>query len=510
MYKLNRKSNTIKSTTTGLIVQTISLLVPFFIRTVFIRTLGLEYNGLNSLFVSIMQVLNLAELGVGYALVFSMYKSVAENDVHKTCALMALYRTYYRIIGCAILLIGLLITPFIPHLVKGDIPSGINIYIVYYLNLSVTVFSYFLFAYKNSILTAYQKDYISNIIILFINICKYLLQLVVLIRFRDFYAYLLVCLFFQPIQNIVIAIAAHKCYPQYSPKGHLSKAERNEINRKVFNLFAAKVCGVVTNSAASLVISSVLGLYVLGKYNNYYFILSSVMALYGVFFNSIRAGLGNALLTETNHKNVSDFKKLTVFVFLLICICFSCLLNLCQPFVELWVGRESLLDQSSCVLLSFYFLFFQFSVFLAVYKDAAGKWKEDLVRSIVSLMFNLIMTIIMVKSIGLNGVLLSPVFTYALISGPWLLVILKKHVMDFDIKEYVFSMFQYVGCTLASGFLSFLICRSIKADGIVSIIVYLAISLLISTSLFIIIFRNKKEFEEIRLDIKQMITSKFF
>lgn len=456
-----------------------------------------------------MQVLNLAELGVGYALVFSMYKSVADNDEQKTCALMALYRTYYRIIGCAILLIGLLITPFIPHLVKDNVPSGVNIYIVYYLNLGATFFSYFLFAYKNSILTAYQKGYISNTVVLFVNTFKYLLQLVVLIRFHNYYAYLLVCLFFQPVQNITTAIAAHKYYPQYSPKGNLSKAEKHEINRKVFNLFAAKVCGVVTNSAASLVISGLLGLYVLGKYNNYYFILSSVMALYGVFFNSIRPGLGNALLTETNQKNISDFKKLTIFIFLLMCICFCCFLNLYQPFIELWVGTESLLGYSSCVLLCFYFLVFQFSVFLAVYKDAAGKWKEDLVRSIVSLMFNLIMTFVLVKSIGLNGVILSPVLTYALISAPWLLFILKKHVIDFDMKEYILSLLQYVGCTLISGIISFLICSLIKVHGIASIIVYLVISLLIPTSLFVVLFKNKKEFKEMYLDIKQTIISKF-
>ncbi|MBR4329805.1 MAG: polysaccharide biosynthesis protein, partial [Candidatus Riflebacteria bacterium] len=84
--------------------------------------------GLNSLFTSVLQVLNLTELGVSSALVYSMYKPIAEDNKEKICQLMNLYKYYYRIIGFIILCIGLILLPFIPNLIHGNIPSDINIY----------------------------------------------------------------------------------------------------------------------------------------------------------------------------------------------------------------------------------------------------------------------------------------------------------------------------------------------------------------------------------------------
>ena len=137
MAVISRKKRTITGTLTGLLLQCFNLFVPFLIRTIFIRYIGLEYAGLNSLFSSIIQVLNLAELGVGSALVFSMYKPVANDDYDKLCALIKLYRTYYRIIGLIVLTIGISITPFLPYLIKDGIPENLNLYILYFLNLVI-------------------------------------------------------------------------------------------------------------------------------------------------------------------------------------------------------------------------------------------------------------------------------------------------------------------------------------------------------------------------------------
>lgn len=162
--RIERTKNATRNIVVGMILKIYQLLVPFVIRTVMIHVLGMEYLGLNSLFTSILQVLNLAELGVGSAMVFSMYKPIAEDDSATINDLMKLYQFYYRIIGMIILVIGIAITPFIPKLIKSDIPSGLNIYILYYLNLGATVISYWLFAYKNCLLTAHQRsDVISKV-----------------------------------------------------------------------------------------------------------------------------------------------------------------------------------------------------------------------------------------------------------------------------------------------------------------------------------------------------------
>ena len=127
MSKINRIQNATRNIVFGIILKVYQILVPFLMRTAMIYFMGAQYLGLNSLFASVLQVLNLAELGVGSAMVYSMYKPIAEDDNTTICALMNLYRTYYRAIGMLIAVIGAILTPFIPKLISGDVPQGINI-----------------------------------------------------------------------------------------------------------------------------------------------------------------------------------------------------------------------------------------------------------------------------------------------------------------------------------------------------------------------------------------------
>lgn len=491
--KYNRKENAIKGSITGVLYQFVNLLLPFVLRTVFVYTLGIEYTGLNSLFSSIISVLNLAELGVGSALIFSMYKPISENNTEKICALMQLYKVYYRIIGGVVLAIGVVITPILPVLIHGSLPEGINLYVLYAINLLATVFSYWLFAYKNSILSAFQKNYVINLIALLVSVVQYAFQFLVLIIFKDYYLYLIVNLAFQLVKNVVTAIVANRMYPQYHAYGVISKTEKKDINRKVSLLFAAKVCGVVTNSADTIVLSSFLGLTVLGVYNNYYYILNAIMMTFNVFYNSLRAGIGNSLITETKEKNIKDFNNLTYMLSLLVCICFSCLLNLYQPFIRLWMGKDKMLGFSSVILLCLYFMFYEYPIFWAIYKDAAGKWKEDLVRSIVTPIFNLTINIFLVGSIGVNGVLISTVVTYGIISGPWLLINIKRYVLDFQLLQYVKKMVLYVCCILGCGLLSHFLCEFISMQGIAKILMNLVISIVVPFSIFLLVFRKSED-----------------
>lgn len=140
--KISRTENAVKNIVAGTALKLYQMLVPFVIRTIMIYTIGMEYLGLSSLFTSVLQVLNLAELGVGSAMVYSMYEPIALDDTKKICALMRLYKIYYRVIGLIICVVGVALTPFIPRLISGEVPADINVYILYLLNLSATVLSY--------------------------------------------------------------------------------------------------------------------------------------------------------------------------------------------------------------------------------------------------------------------------------------------------------------------------------------------------------------------------------
>lgn len=263
MAKIERTKNASRNIFFGVILKIYQILVPFLMRTAMIYLMGVQYLGLNSLFTSVLQVLNLAELGVGSAMVYSMYKPIAEDDETTICALMKLYRTYYRVIGLVIAVVGCALTPFIPHLIKSDVPAGLNIYVLYLLNLGATVLSYWLFAYKNSILQAHQRTDVVSRVTLVTSTVQYGLQIAVLWLFHNYYLYVIVALATQALTNITTALCANKLYPQFKPKGELPKTEVEAINKRVRDLFTAKLGGVVVNSADTIVVSAFLGLTVL-------------------------------------------------------------------------------------------------------------------------------------------------------------------------------------------------------------------------------------------------------
>ena len=321
--------------------------------------MGVQYLGLNSLFTSILQVLNLAELGIGSAMVFSMYKPIAEDDKDQINALLKLYRKYYRIVGLIIGLVGILLTPFIPRLISGDVPADINIYVLYLLNLSATVLTYWLFAYKNSLLQAHQRVDVSSIITLITNTIQYSIQLFVLIVLKNYYLYVIAILISQVINNILTAMIVGKMYPDYKPIGEMNKNDVKGINNRIKDLFTGKLGAVIINSADTIVISAFLGLTVLAIYQNYFYLITAVTGFMEIVFSSMLAGLGNSYIIETKEKNYSDLEKFTFIFCWLFGFCFCCFLCLYQPFMEIWVGKENMLNFSAVICFSIYFYVYE-------------------------------------------------------------------------------------------------------------------------------------------------------
>lgn len=225
--RLERTKNATRNMVFGFLLKIYQMVLPFLMRTAIIYFMGVQYLGLNGLFTSILQVLNLAELGVGSAMVFSMYKPIIEDDTDKICALMNLYRTYYRIIGSAIAIIGIALTPLIPFLIKGSLPGELNIYVLYYLNLATTVMTYWLFSYKNCLLTAHQREDVVSKVGLFINTVQFSGQLLVVIFLKNYYIYLIVALLSQINSNLITAYKVTKMYPEYKAVGKLDIAEKD-------------------------------------------------------------------------------------------------------------------------------------------------------------------------------------------------------------------------------------------------------------------------------------------
>ncbi len=491
---INRKKNAMRGTFYGIILKVIQILFPFVIRTIFIRTLGAEYLGLNSLFTAILQVLNLAELGISSALVFSMYRPIAYDDKEKLCQLLNLYRRYYRLIGCAVLGIGLLLIPFIPVLIKGYVPPELNIYILYAMHLTASVLSYWLLSYRSSLFAAHQRNDIISIISIVVYVCLYTLQAYVIIATRNYYLYLALAITAQILINLVTAFFSRKFFPDIKARGKLPETERKTINKRIRSLFTAKIGTVVNNSVDSIVISAMLGLRQLAVYQNYYYIISSIVAIFSIFFNALVAGVGNSLILKSKDQNRELLYNINHMVFLALSVCCACFVCMCQPFIQIWVGQENQLSLSFVFLFALYLFAELAPRILIVFKDAGGIWEHDKFRPLVAAGINLVLNMILTPIIGLYGIILSTVFALAFIAYPWLIVNINTRLFNIGIRRYMTRIGLYILVIVLGTAASYLICGCIHISSVpVTLAVRLVISVVVSTCVFAAAFWRLKE-----------------
>lgn len=495
--KIERTKNAVKNITMGVILRIYQTIVPFLMRTAMIHFMGVQYLGLNSLFKSVLHVLNLAELGVGVAMVYSMYKPIAEDDEAKICALMKLYRRYYRLIGLFIGVVGLALTPMIPRLISGDVPPELNVYVLYLLNLGATVLTYWLFAYKNCLLQAHQRSNITSLIAIITYTLQFALQLIVIIWWKNYYAYLMILLATTILNNLITAAAVSRIYPRYKPQGILPKDEIRVINGKIRDLFTGKLGAVVIGSADTIVISAHLGLTVLAVYQNYYFILGAITAIVEILMGSITAGLGNSFITETKEKNYRDLEKFSFMLMWVGGMCACCFLGMYQPFMEIWVGKDLMLGFAEVVCFAAYF--FQFALYrlLNVYKDAAGLWHEDRFRPLTTAMVNLGLNLWWVRSMGVFGVILSTIVSQIFVAYPWLLRNLFTLFFDRSLlRPFCKGILKCAGATVLAGVIVSLICCQISCPVWPRLILCAIISVIVPNLLHFALFRKTEHFRQ--------------
>lgn len=494
--KIERTKNATKNIVFGTILKLYQIIVPFLMRTAMIYLLGVEYLGLNSLFTSILQVLNLVELGVGSAMVYSMYKPIAKDDEVEICALMKLYKIYYRIIGLVIFVLGMILCPFIPHLIKSNVPADMNVYILYILNLLATVFSYWLFAYKNCLLSAHQRTDVTSKITIIINTIMYVAQFLLLFIFRNYYFYVIALLLGQITINITTALVVDKMYPNYQAKGNLPKEEIKEVNKRVKDLFTAKIGGVIVNSVDTIVISAFLGLSTLAVYENYFYILKALIAIVAVIFSSCTAGIGNSIIMESKEKNFRDFNKFTFIIFWLAGLFSCCLIGLYQNFMILWVGKDLLLDFPCVICLVIYFFVYEMNAVLLLYKDAAGIWHKDRFRPLVTALSNLILNLILVNIIGLYGVLLSTVLSSVIIGFPWLVQNLFTEIFKESPKKYLIKILKYTILTIITCVITYWACNLINGNTFITLIIKAIICVIIPNVFYAVTCYRSSEMQE--------------
>ena len=510
----SRTINSYNNIKTGLISQVINKLMVFLVRTVLIKVLNDEYLGINGLFSNILSLLSLAELGIGTAIIYSMYKPVADGNSEKIKSLIRLYKNTYSVIGIIIFVVGLFIIPFLPIISKNTSKINESITIIYFLYLINTSISYF-FAYKKSIISAYQQESIINKYDTVLCTIKSIIEVIALIIYKNFIVYLIIEIIYTLSENILLAIKADKMFPFLKDKkiNKLESKEKKNIFQNVKSLVVYKVGTVILNSTDNILLSIFTSISMVGICSNYIMIINAVKAITNSIQNGITASIGNLNTENDIEKKKSVFYQLILLNFIMysfIGIAFIIFLNF---FINIWVGESYVLDISIPIVLALNFYVEGIRSPAYTYRVTLGLFNKGKFTPYIAVIVNIISSIILCKILGPVGIfigtILSQVCSYSLID-PYLIF---KYEFKSKLSEYLLKKIKYFIIFSFSAFITFLIVNKMQLleKGILGLIISVIIVLIIPSLIYYITLKNTTEYKELKakaIDIVKNIKKK--
>lgn len=484
----------------GIAVKILTLITAFAVRTVLIKTLGIQYTGVSGLFTDILTVLSFAELGIGSAIIYALYKPIAENDKDRITCLMNFYKKAYRIVAIVVLILGTCVIPFLGYIVKEvpDITESIRfIYILYIINTATS----YLFIYKSTLLTASQNDYVISSIKIIVSILKSIAECMLLIFTKNFIIYLLFGITINLLLNILISKRADREYPfmKEASDKKLPKEDIQKLFKDVKALFFYKISGVVLNGTDSIVISAFLGTGLVGYIGNYNLIINQLYGFIMQIFSATSASIGNLAASSSSEKQYSVFKTLLFLAFWIYCFSTTSLWTLLNPFITIWLGQKYIFSNSLVFLLLVNFYIMGMLSPISSFRTSNGLFVQGQYRPIIMAIINVVSSVILVRFIGLSGVILGTIISRVstqLWYDPYLIY---KRVFHARVREYAKTYVVYViitiVCCVITQHIAVLIILNSKY---LQFLLRMCVCAIIPNIILLLLYRKSPEFNQLK------------
>lgn len=500
-----RTKNVLRNLFASWIGQICYVLIRFISRWIFLNTLSIEYLGINGLFTNVLTILSFADLGLSLSISYYLYEPLVANDEKKIAATVNCFRKIYHTVGIIVLIMGFLGIPFLKFIIKDcSIPEIKTIYCLYVINTSISYFN----THKSTLLTANQKQYIKTIYSNVAQMIQMIVGIVVLIYTHSYILYYLLEIAVTVIVNILVSAKADRIYPYL--KKYRKEQDREQIKRIKDNMVAMiihKLSSVVVNGTDNILISAFVSLASVGLYSNYSVIVVNVNNALLQFFKAMTASIGNYAAIENKESKTKLFYMLMFLNFWLYGFCTICLYVLIDPFIKLWIGEQYLLGREIVfiIILNFYLQGMRRTVLC--FRDAEGLFRQDCYKAILEAVINLVVSLYLVKRIGLLGVFIGTAVS-TFIACVWLEpYILFKNRLQGSIFRYYIRYFKYLLEVAFAGGLTYFACNRI-GDTFFAFIIKIILCCLIPNGVFWLIYKRTPEFKELLDRVKNILKFK--
>ena len=493
---------------TGMGGYAVNTILGIVCRMVFTRTLNADYLGVTGLFTNILTMLSLAELGIGSAIVYSLYKPLATGDNEKVASLVKFFGKCYRIIGFVVFALGLAISPFLHFIIKTPPHIHENIYLLYYIYLFNTSFTYF-FTYRSSLITAAQQNYIVVGLNYIITISQSVIQIFWLFFTRNYLGYLIIQTIGIIVYNLTISYIAKKKFPYIVGENirPLERKEKKGLAKNVKALIIWKLSGLLVNSTDNIIITYFSGLATVGLSSNYTLLSGTLSSLINQIFSGITASVGNFNAIESPRKKIDLFYTINFANFWIYGWASIAIAILSNDIVAILFGNSYVLNWEISLIISINFFMVGKQNAVWTFKNTMGLFRPGRYLLILTAAINLGCSLWLGTIWGLFGILLATAIS-RLFTNTWYdPYAVFKYGLKTKVSSYYKKYAFYVIVMAVVGSVCYLLCSIIRLDIVVSIILKLLVCSFVPNLMFIIIFRNRMEYKQLRIRAKQVVVS---
>lgn len=479
----SRTAKSIRNVKVALLFYFLNLILQFFSRKIFLDYLGSEVLGLNTTAQNLLGFLNLAELGIGSAVAYNLYKPLFEKDRNAINAIVSIQGWLYRRIAYIVIAGACILMCFFPMIfAKAQVPLWYA-YGSFIVLLIAALLSYFV-NYRQIVLSADQKEYKITLSVQGVKLVKVLLQILAIRFFDHGYVWWMVLeVVMAGVTSWVLDRTIKKEYPWLTPnvsEGKLLKQQYPGIITKTKQVFFHKIGGFVLTQTSPLIIYAYASLTLVAIYGNYMLIVTGVTMLVNALLNSIGAGVGNLVAEGDKKKIKAVFWELTVLrMWIASVICFG-MYMLGDSFITLWVGKEYILSKSAFVIL-IAITFINLTRTNDIFLNAYGLF-QDIWSPVVEISLNLGFSILLGYYYGITGILSGVLISLVAVICTWKPYFLYSKGFAENVKEYICRYGKYVMLLGVSCFISKVLVCKIVSFGITTYVqwlIYASITIMI-------------------------------
>lgn len=430
----------------ALVMVVLNLVLQFFSRKIFLDYLGTDILGLNTTATNLLQFLNLAELGIGSAVVFALFKPLAEKDHNTTNEIMAIMGWLYRRIGGFIIIGAIILGCFFPLIFKKITLPLWYAYASFGVLFFSAVLSYFV-TYRQIILTADQRDYKIQYAYRLVMMVKVACQMAAVYYLPHGYIWWLILeVIFALLSSIIISRTVSHTYPflkKIKVTGNMIKTKYAVLVLKIKQLFFHKIGTFVLTQTSPLIIYAYTTLTMVALYGNYLLIINGIITLLNAVFNSVGAGIGNLIASADKQKSMNVFRELFSIRFVFILTLCICIFYTVPEFIILWIGKEYLLPNITLLLMIGVFYIMTSRLTVDAFINGYGLF-GDIWSPIIEGVLNIGLSILLGAFFQLNGIIAGVLISLSVIMLLWKPYYLFKRelkgFMGLYIRDYIYHI----------------------------------------------------------------------